>query len=494
MNKRVITVISAVALSILTLSASSFSVPGLSFCPSADVVKENLTSGGYTIRISVPDHADSFVTLGYHLGDKQYIKDTIPTDNSGRAAVSGDEPLEQGLYMVIFPDNSYFELIIGTDQQFDISCSKSDIINTLTFSGSDENSIFIEYQKGWRDLQEKNGELRRRLSSNGQNADSLEILTAARAGLEKTMVSYLEKYSEENEGTILSALLKAMIPVKIPEFDIPFDAANPDSLRWVKTYNYNSEHFFDNISLTDSRLIRTPLLYNKLNAYFTNVLIQHPDTLIRNMHRVIEMSEKEPEVYRLTIVYLFNHFRESQIMGHDAIVVELADRYYLNGKAPWAGEEFLKELKQDVDLIRNNIIGVKGADLTMESFDGTYRSLYDLKAEYTIIYFWEPDCGHCKTATPLLRDLYNRIKGTGVEVFAVCTQDDREAWADYIVENDLSWVNVWDPLRETLFHYYYNVNSTPMIYILDSEKTIIAKKLPVESIEGFLSAHRKREL
>jgi thiol-disulfide isomerase/thioredoxin len=210
------------------------------------------------------------------------------------------------------------------------------------------------------------------------------------------------------------------------------------------------------------------------------------------MHRVIKMTEKEPEVYRLTIVYLFNHFRESQIMGHDAIVVELADKYYLNGKTPWAGEEFLKELKQDADLIRNNIIGIKGADMTMESFDGTFRSLYDLKAEYTIIYFWEPDCGHCKTATPLLRDLYNRLKGSGVEVFAVCTQDDREAWADYIVENELTWVNVWDPLRQTLFHYYYNVNSTPMIYILDSDKTIIAKKLPVESIEGFLSAHKKR--
>ncbi|MFN2379662.1 MAG: peroxiredoxin family protein [Bacteroidales bacterium] len=493
MTNRLIIIIVAMTIGILSVSTSLTQAQDSPLPYSSVALNDNLiTAEGYRIIMSMPDHKGSFVTLGYHLGDKQYIKDTIPTDNNGRAVMSGSNLLEQGLYMVIFPDNSYFELIIGDDQQFEITCRKSDIINSLSFTGSRENSVFIEYQKGWRDLQEKNGELRRRLGNNSQNADSLEILTAVRSELEKSMVSYLEKYAVEYSGTILSALLKAMIPIRIPDFNIPFDAVNPDSLRWVYSYNYNSEHFFDNISLTDKRLIRTPLLYNKLDTYFNNVLIQHPDTLIRNMHRVIGMAEPETEVYRLTVVYLFNHFRESQIMGHDAIVVELADNYYLNGRAPWAGDEFLKELKKDTDLIRNNIIGIKGADMTMETFDGTWKSLYDLEAEYTIIYFWEPDCGYCKTATPLLRDLYNRLKSSGVEVFAVCTQADREDWVNYIVENELTWVNAWDPTRQTAFHYYYNVSSTPLIYILDSDKKIIAKKLPVESIEDFLSAHARR--
>lgn len=493
MNNMLISIIMAVCLAIPAAGAESITAVDISH---QDLTgSRNLSSsdtGSYRIALTMPDHADSFVTLGYHLGDKQYIKDTIPTDINGRALFAGDKKLEQGLYMVILPENSYFEMIIGDDQIFDVFCKKSDMINSLEFTGSEENSSFLQYQKGWRHLQEQNGKLRRRLEENKQNADSTEILLSARTEMENSMVAYLQQYADDYKGTILSALLKAMIPVTIPEFNIPFDSPDPDSLRWVYSYYHTAQHFFDNISLTDSRLIRTPLLYNKLNTFFTSVIIPQPDTVIKNMHRIIKMAEPEPEVYRLVIVYLFNHFRESQIMGHDAVIVELADNYYLNGRAPWAGEAFIKDLRRDTELLRNNIIGKKGVDLTMETFDGMWKSLYDLKAEYTIIYFWEPDCGHCKTATPMLRDLYNRLKGQGIEVFAVFTQDDREKWINYISENTLTWINVWDPLRQTRFDYYYNVNSTPMAYILDSEKTIIAKKLPVEKIEEFISTHRMR--
>ena len=493
MNNILISIIMAVCLAIPTAGAESI--------PSIDISIQKVTgsrslsssdTGSYRIALTIPDHAGSFVTIGYHLGDKQYIKDTIPTDINGRALFAGDNQLEQGLYMVILPENSYFEMIIGNDQVFDVFCEKSDMINSLEFTGSEENSAFLQYQKGWRHLQEQNGKLRQRLEDNKQNADSLEILLSARTEMEDSMVAYLQKYSDDYKGTILSALLKGMIPVTMPEFNIPFDSPDPDSLRWVYSYYHNAQHFFDNISLTDSRLIRTPLLYNKLNTFFTNVIIPHPDTVIKNMHRIIKMAEPEPEVYRLVIVYLFNHFRESQVMGHDAVIVELADNYYLNGGAPWAGEAFIKDLRRDTELLRNNIIGKKGVDLTMETFDGMWKSLYDLEAEYTIIYFWEPDCGHCKTATPMLLDLYTRLKSQGIEVFAVFTQDDREKWINYISENTLTWINVWDPHRQTRFDYYYNVNSTPMAYILDSEKTIIAKKLPVEKIEEFISTHRMR--
>ena len=46
------------------------------------------------------------------------------------------------------------------------------------------------------------------------------------------------------------------------------------------------------------------------------------------------------KVFQFVSVYLFNHFRESEIMGHDAIVVKLADDIYLSGKADWVSEDF----------------------------------------------------------------------------------------------------------------------------------------------------------
>jgi thiol-disulfide isomerase/thioredoxin len=178
-------------------------------------------------------------------------------------------------------------------------------------------------------------------------------------------------------------------------------------------------------------------------------------------------------------------------MGHDAVVVHLADRVYLAGKAPWAAKEYIDDLRKKVERLRPNLIGGKAPELLMNSFSGYYVSLYDVKADFTIVYFWEPDCGHCKEATPVLKKYYDENKQKGIEVFAVCTHHDKEKWEKYIVDNGLMWINGWDPERLSRFDMLYNVESTPLVYILDREKKIIAKKLSVEDIGPFIDSYRQ---
>ena len=70
-------------------------------------------------------------------------------------------------------------------------------------------------------------------------------------------------------------------------------------------------------------------------------------------------------------------------------------------------------------------------------------------------------------------------------------QSDKAKWTKYIEDNKLTWINGWDPERSSHFDYYYNVQSTPMVYILDKNKKIIAKKLSVEDIGSFIDNYRK---
>ena len=93
--------------------------------------------------------------------------------------------------------------------------------------------------------------------------------------------------------------------------------------------------------------------------------------------------------------------------------------------------------------------------------------------------------------TPKLKAYYEKAKNEGIEVFAVCTTADKEKWTKYIEDNKLTWINGWDPERSSHFDYYYNVQSTPMVYILDRNKKIIAKKLAVENIGSFIDNYRK---
>ncbi|MGQ9619878.1 MAG: thioredoxin-like domain-containing protein [Bacteroidales bacterium] len=449
---------------------------------------------GYEIKVKLNGLADSTVYLAYHYGDKQYLKDTLRLDRTGSGTFKGNEALPQGIYMVVLPGRKYFEMLVPEDQYFGVSCSYPDLFNTLEFSGSDENYAFVDYQRNWIRLQSRAAGLSERYQKNRNNNDSLEILHAARLEQETKMKEYLHEVENKNKGSLLSMLVRAMSPVEIPEFKIPAGTRNPDSLRYILTYLYNKDHFFDNIDFSDERILRTPIFHSKLDNFFKNVVIQLPDSINKEIDRLFAKIGTDNKLFQYAAVYLFNHFRESEIMGHDAIIVKLADDIYLAGKADWTTQEWRDNLKKEVDRIRPNLIGVKGHDLIMNTFNNVFVSLHEIKKDYIILVFWEPDCGHCKEAIPKLRDYYNKNKDNGIEVFAVCTQPDRQKWESYIQENKLYWINGWDPMRTTRYDYYYNVTSTPLIYILDRDKHIIAKKLPVESVESFINDHRKYNL
>ena len=446
---------------------------------------------GYEIDITIKGLQDSTVYLAYHLGDKQYVMDTIKLDRTGHGIVQGHETLPQGIYMIVLPARRYFELLMSSNQYFSLSCNYSDYFNTLKFAGSEENSAFVEYQRKWVSMQQRTAAITNRIQNNRQNNDSLKILASIQKTHDEDMKSYLKSVIKANNGTLLATLVRALLPVEIPEFIIPVGFKNPDSVRWIRNYLYNKNHFFDNIDLTDERLLRTPVLYARLNTFFTNVIIQAPDSINKEIDKLIKKCSANYKIFQFVSVYLFNHFRESEIMGHDAVMVKLADDIYLSGKADWVTKEFKDDLRKQIDLIRPNLIGKKAENIVMDSYKGIFVSLYDVEKEFTVLYFWEPDCGHCQESTPKLKAFYDKPKDYSMEIFAVCTTSDKTKWSKYIEDNKLTWINGWDPQRSSHFDYYYNVQSTPTVYVLDKNKKIIAKKLAVEEIGPFIDNYRK---
>jgi thiol-disulfide isomerase/thioredoxin len=446
---------------------------------------------GYEISITISGLQDSAIFLAYHLGDKQYLKDTLILDKKGHGIFAGQESLPLGIYMIVLPKRNYFEILISEDQRFEIYCLYNDYLNSLKFTGSEENTAFVDYQKKWVAMQQSATGIAKRIQSNKDYNDSLKILTPVQKAMEEKMISYLKSIVSTNKGNLLSVLVNSLLPIDVPEFSVPPASPNPDSVLWVMKYNYNKDHFFDNIDLKDERLLRTPILQARLDAFFTNVVIQLSDSINLEIDRLIKKCSSNYKVFQFISIYLFNHFRESQIMGHDAVIVKLADDIYLSGKADWISKEFKEDLRKQVELIRPNLIGKKAQDMIMNSYKGIFVSLYDVEKDFTILYFWEPDCGHCQVATPKLKEYYEKAKNESIEVFAVCTTADKPKWTKYIEDNKLTWINGWDPERNSHFDAYYNVQSTPLVYILDRNKKIIAKKISVEDIGSFIENYRK---
>ncbi len=170
----------------------------------------------------------------------------------------------------------------------------------------------------------------------------------------------------------------------------------------------------------------------------------------------------------------------------DAVFVYMTDNYYKKGDAYWVDSLQLQKIIKRSDQLKPTLIGKVAPDLKMKDAYLKDISLHGVKAKYTLLFIWDPECGHCKKEAPKLLELYNKIKTKGVEVYAVCTGVDHEKWQKFVDENNLKWINVWDPYNTTNFRHIYDVYSTPILYILDENKKIVAKRIGVEQIEEII--------
>ncbi|MBE9510443.1 MAG: redoxin domain-containing protein [Bacteroidetes bacterium] len=445
-------------------------------------------SQGYRIEVKIEGLRDTSIYLAYHFGSKKLVHDTLYLDKQGKGVFEGDEKLDGGIYLIALPNMNFFELIVDKDQEFSVSTDTTDLLKFLKFKGSTQNSIFIEYQRFMAEQQKKSGSLANRRKLNKENPDSLDAIIEEMKMLDRKVKDYWNKITSKNKDMLLSSLINAMRPPEPPDFDIPDNIANKDSMRWVIGYNYNKDHFLDSIDFSDQRLLRTPVLQAKIDRYFNNVLIQKPDSVIPEITKIVDRCRANDEVFQYVVIYLLNNFLKSNIMGMDEVFVSVAEDYYLSGEADWVDSTSLVKIRDRVYKIKPNLIGNISRDLKMETETGEWISLHQINAKYIVLYFWETDCGHCKTSTPALYDIYKKNKDKGLEVFTVYTQDNKQEWLDYINDKGFDWINAWDPNQSTFFRLFYDIYSTPTVYLLDEHKKIIAKRISVEALGKMLDS------
>jgi thiol-disulfide isomerase/thioredoxin len=449
---------------------------------------------GHKIEVNINGLRDTTLILGHYYNQRMYVDDTTRIDQSGKAVFRGDEKLPGGIYVVYLPNQRYFDLLIDKDQRFQVSVDTANFVSTMEIKGAEQPRKFNHYQRFITQRQARAKQIQRQMKQAGPNTQKGQELQARLQELNQEVQNQWDKVIEENPGTMLALFLKGIRDIDVPDFEVSEQTKNPDSLRQAKRYRYYREHYFDNMDLTDARILRTPFFARKVENYVSNILPQIPDTLIREGTQLIEKSRPSEEVFRFMVQFLFNYANESQIMGMDKMVVRLAEKYYLSGEADWADQEFLSNLEERVQELKPTLIGKKGHDLKMKSSTGQFHRLHEINAPVTILVFWETDCGHCKKVIPKLHNLYQqKLQDQGVEIFAVYTQGNQKEWNQFIEEHELfDFINVWDPYRQSEFHKHYDVQSTPTIFVLDKEKTIIGKKIAVEDIPDFTQHYLNR--
>jgi thiol-disulfide isomerase/thioredoxin len=448
---------------------------------------------GHRIEVNIPSLSDTTLILGHYYNQRMYVDDTTRIDSQGTAVFEDTESLPQGVYVVYLPSQSYFDLLIDADQNFNVTADTSNLVKSLQIEGAAQTKKFNDYKLFIIARQEEGRELQQQLQAQDPDSEEAAEIRTKLGAINQKVEDEWEKLLAENPESMLGIFIKGIQEIEVPQFEIEESVEKKDSLQRLKRYHYYRNHYFDNMDLSDARLLRTPFFTGKVENYFSSVVPQIPDTLLAESIKIIEQARPAPEMFRYLVSYLFNYANDSQIMGMDNLLVGIAEKYYLSGEADWADEEFMEKLETRVKELKPTLVGGMSHDLKMQSYTGEYHRLHEIVAPVTILVFWETDCGHCKTAIPKLHDLYQeKLQDMGIKVFAVYTQGDQPEWGEFIEENGLyDFINVWDPYRQSGFRENYDIRSTPTVFVLGEDKKIIGKRIAIEDLPGFISHYLK---
>jgi len=447
---------------------------------------------GYDIQFKVQGLKDTTAYLGYYYGESTFIRDTAKVNSKGEFRFDGKKNLEPGVYFLVLNSTKLVEFVISTNQRFALETSTEDYIKNMHVKNDNDNKLFFDNMLFNMDRNKEADPyvkiVKDSTLSDDKKKDAREALTKINEKVMAHQAEIIEKYP----ATMTARLFKASKPVQIPDPPKKADGTTDSTfqLRWYR------QHFFDNFDLSDDALLRLPkpLYSEKLNEYVDKLYPPQADTINRVIDNLVLKAKKNQETYKYLVYTFMIKYQTPKIMGMDEVFVHLYDKYFATGEMDyWANAKMKSNVKDYAERIRLSMLGKQAPDLIMKDTNEKLQSLYNVKTKYTIVFFFDPDCGHCRKETPKLVEFYNKDKAKyNLEVFAVSTDSSMTKLKDFIKEFKTNWITV-NFYYSAVGHYQqlYDAITTPTLYVLDEKKKIIGKKIPVEQLDEFLSNYQK---
>ncbi|TSA25316.1 MAG: DUF5106 domain-containing protein [Bacteroidetes bacterium] len=446
----------------------------------------------YQVKFRIHGLKDTVCLVANYYGSGTYVTDTLQVDGQGRCTFLAPADQPKGVYILVISDKTYFDFVLNNDKKFSMETDISDPVGLMKVTGSLDNEEFYAYmhydQKKFKEIQG----LQEQLKSQGLPGDSVQEINRRIGALNDEIIDYKLNIAKERPFSFLAMLINAMKEPVIKEIPT-LPGGRKDS---TFAYHFYKEHYWDDMDLADSRLIRTPVFYPKLKKYTDQVVVQHPDSIFKEAVNLIEQARPDTEMFKYLVWFFTSHYENSEIMGFDKLFVDMVDTYYVTGEAAWVSGAVLENILKKAARIRPLLIGNLGPNLVMMDTSNQLVALYDVEASITILLFWDPDCGHCEKEIPHLKEVYDKYREKyKMKLFAVCSDTSMAKMKEHILKKQMDWINVNGPRTLTRnYHELYDIQTTPVIYILDHDKRILAKRLQADQVEKFLNNYVKQEL
>ncbi len=464
------------------------------------VSSQPVKSVGRQISITLTPLKNCKIYLGSYYGKGRALVDSTLLNEKSVGVFKGDKKLVGGIYFVVTPQMTIqFEVLMPDQQQFSIvaDTANKEQVNII---GSLDNDLFKTYsvvsnEKG-RKIQGLEQSYRAATTKEDSTRYRDEIIKA-----DKDLQTYREGLVKQYPKSLLAMLFNTMKRPTAPP--VPVVKGVPDS---TYPYRYVKNHFWDNVNFNDDRLLRTPFFEPKLDDFFKYYVSQDPDSIIAEVKTMMLSARTGKEIYPYLLTKFTNKYISPEFMGQDKVFLYLFENFYAKGDTSMLNASSKKTIIERAYSLMANQLGKPAPLLELTDTLGKTASLYELKSAFTIVAFWDPNCGHCKEEIPRLDSMFQaKWKALGVAVYSVnIYENEIPAWKKFLVEKKISktWIHAYQTKEARTkeekaglpnYKQLYDIFKTPTVYLLDKDKRIIAKQLSLEQFDDLIAAKLKNK-
>ena len=478
--------------------------------------------------MNIKNFPDSVAYLAKYTFGKQYIVDTCKKVVKGNMVFKGKRELDKGMYFLASLDKEgkavhRFDFIVDDSFKFSLSTDMNDTQYALKCEGSKINNEFFEYTRFYINKNKEFAELGK--STKGMSkADSTKLMQEKAKQFTDDVVKFEADYLKKHEKDYIGTWLNLKTEKEAKAY--PSNLKNARDTMMYR-FNYYKSHYWDGVDFSDGRVIRNQFFEARLKKYFDQIVNQlGPDTVANEIDKILSKCVPESEMFNFLFVHFMVEYENPKLVGFDKVFVMLVDKYIRTGKASKIyDEKTTAKIAEKADIVKPLLIGSVAPELfmidttnakivnkmgfdtavtsesvtklyykNMDKLAPLYKTLSSVQAKYIILIFWDVDCGHCVTEIPKLLKIYHELQKTvDVKVFSVYTVYEFEKWRKYIVDKKLDFINVYDPVHINNIKTKYDIFSTPKVYLLDKNKIIMSKHMPVEKIPEIITGFEAEE-
>jgi thiol-disulfide isomerase/thioredoxin len=420
-------------------------------------------------------------------GDQNYLADSVIFTTPNQFTYTRKDTLPAGFYTWLLPGTKNFSILLDSDQEFTLTADLADMATSAVFEGSVCNQLFYESTRIQIDV-----EVRNRLVS-----DSLRKVAPSSPAYQDLMNKQNALMAERK--TRNEALYKANPESFFTKFKIAGQNPDPRELKKAdgsidtlgRLIDYR-KRFWEGVDFTDERLLRTPVIGNKLKRYIKELTPQHPDSIIAVSDPLIRsvMQYKPYFQFFVNWIGLAHENTKTNVMDGEAVYVHIIKQFITRELATWTDPKDIDALQKKASEMEASLMGRKGPDVVAPDLSGQMRSIYEKKAQLVVVFMFSPDCEHCKEQAPQIEKIYRDWAGKGVDFYGIAVNTTDAEWRKFLGEQKFSFTNVFDPTNRAIYGKYY-VDITPELYVLDQNRTIVAKNLQANQLESIFTRYLK---